>query len=67
MGQHSEGKEEAAGTPSPAAAYFLLDGGNGEEETPHDEYDDEVHMRSISGFGACVRACVHALPLCVYI
>lgn len=61
-------------TPSPAA-YFLLRGngggqGGGEEEagldmmTPQDGGgdDDEVHMRSISGFGTCMRVC-----LCAYV
>lgn len=56
----------AVATPSPAAAYILLRGdpAGAEAETPQ---DDEVHMRSISGFGAfflpaaaCLCACVWA-------
>lgn len=58
----------AAATPSPAAAYILLRGdpAGAEAETPQ---DDEVHMRSISGFGAfslpaaiCLSVCTSAWP-----
>lgn len=50
-------------TPSPAA-YFLLRGRGADEEeeeaTPHD--NDEVHMRSISGFGAYAPSTMPPLP-----
>lgn len=52
----------AATTPSPAA-YILLRGdpAGAEADTPQ---DDEVHMRSISGFGALRSWCgVHAADL----
>ena len=37
-----------APAPSPGGGFILLQGGE-EEETPN----DDVHIRSVSGFGAC--------------